>query len=982
MPRALLALILVLLALNGTARAAPAETAHEIAERVDSAYAAGERPLLSALRGTPYGPWVIAEELCFGAAHSAAHALAAEAADNPVHARLPAYVKWRIANAADSQVAARWRAIESIHRTATPAEILARMKAEEAPASGVMAARWRRLFARVLGEAKPPPAVRVAAHRQAGDACAKIGWHAGAMHEYAAGMYGAIGIRANEEALALAHALIPVAKEGQSADAELRGHAVAARALRALGRRSEALPHARARWGLASTTRRRRDALKALLLLEMETGTPYKPGRDLATLRALETELGNDVGVAVVDLRRAVDLADMGRLTEAVALIRDVVEYLDARGKPGHRRGAHLNAAHIALRLRDWARAREHVRKARVAGEGLGYNEGTLDVIEGTVDLMERRYDDAVAAFRKALPQLGRADLDERFSAHRNLAEALGAMGRLEEAEQTLAEARALLTENAPAIYRLHLASTLCTLRLLRGDVDGAIAAGEEAWRLRVPGSATASDALVTTRLAVAWWRKGDAARALELATEATQIVLDTSSTLPDRLGAQHRSELQRCFAWGIQAAASMKDVSRVFAFAEQERAVALRTRLVAGDLLHRALPDLEATEGQLVAAEARAVGAYRRAAASGDAERVRDAETGVGAARAALDAHRDRMHATRAVAAQVLHPRVDSLDEVRARLGDDEALVVYAAGAIDVYAVVATKDAARLVRLGRRGAIENVIRTAVLSDARLPAAKAVSSLVTALTKPLALPADVKRVRIVPTRAVATVPFAALWGGRVTRFIPSATVERVMAARTTAGGKRVLAVAGSRTVWGAPLLHAEAEARAVGDAVHVGKAATEERLRALLDKPERWRSIHLACHGMIDPTHPLRSALALEPTEGFDGLWTVSEILGTRVSADLVGLSSCSTALGRIFNQEGTLGFVHAFLVAGADRVLVSAWDVDDEATAALMKAFYAAWQKGAPSAQALRAAQAAVRAQPRWKHPAFWSAWQLWGLR
>jgi CHAT domain-containing protein len=105
-----------------------------------------------------------------------------------------------------------------------------------------------------------------------------------------------------------------------------------------------------------------------------------------------------------------------------------------------------------------------------------------------------------------------------------------------------------------------------------------------------------------------------------------------------------------------------------------------------------------------------------------------------------------------------------------------------------------------------------------------------------------------------------------------------------------------------------------------------------------------------------------------------------------RIPADLAVLSACETATGRSYGSEGIVGLVRAFMFAGAPRVICSLWDVDDDATQALMRAFYARWNpkdgsQGVPPAAALRAAQEEVRSDPRWKHPAYWAAWVLWGL-
>ena len=109
------------------------------------------------------------------------------------------------------------------------------------------------------------------------------------------------------------------------------------------------------------------------------------------------------------------------------------------------------------------------------------------------------------------------------------------------------------------------------------------------------------------------------------------------------------------------------------------------------------------------------------------------------------------------------------------------------------------------------------------------------------------------------------------------------------------------------------------------------------------------------------------------------------EILRMKVPADLVVLSACETARGKVFRSEGIVGLTRAFMIAGVPRVLCSLWKVDDEATKALMVKFYELWNPtsgdGLPAAEALRRAQEFVRGHKRWSHPRFWAAWVLWGL-
>jgi CHAT domain-containing protein len=100
-----------------------------------------------------------------------------------------------------------------------------------------------------------------------------------------------------------------------------------------------------------------------------------------------------------------------------------------------------------------------------------------------------------------------------------------------------------------------------------------------------------------------------------------------------------------------------------------------------------------------------------------------------------------------------------------------------------------------------------------------------------------------------------------------------------------------------------------------------------------------------------------------------------------KLSADLVVLSACITALGQEMKGEGLVGLVRGFMYAGAPRVLASLWKVDDEAAAELMARFYSnLLRKGLAPAAALRAAQAEMRTHKRWSSPYYWAAFVLQG--
>jgi len=86
--------------------------------------------------------------------------------------------------------------------------------------------------------------------------------------------------------------------------------------------------------------------------------------------------------------------------------------------------------------------------------------------------------------------------------------------------------------------------------------------------------------------------------------------------------------------------------------------------------------------------------------------------------------------------------------------------------------------------------------------------------------------------------------------------------------------------------------------------------------------------------------------------------------------------------LGKEIRGEGLVGLTRAFMHAGSARVLVSLWDVNDEATAELMRHFYSALlgpEKLSPAA-ALRRAQMSMVADKRWSAPYYWAGFILQG--
>jgi len=138
----------------------------------------------------------------------------------------------------------------------------------------------------------------------------------------------------------------------------------------------------------------------------------------------------------------------------------------------------------------------------------------------------------------------------------------------------------------------------------------------------------------------------------------------------------------------------------------------------------------------------------------------------------------------------------------------------------------------------------------------------------------------------------------------------------------------------------------------------MGEAATET---AFKKQPlANFRIIHIAAHAVAEPRFPERAALVLgfDPNSHEDGLLQAREIAGLQLNADLVTLSACDTAKGKLQGEEGNSSLVQAFLLAGAKSVVAALWEIDDKPTEALMKNFYGHLAHGMEKASALHQAK------------------------
>jgi CHAT domain-containing protein len=115
-----------------------------------------------------------------------------------------------------------------------------------------------------------------------------------------------------------------------------------------------------------------------------------------------------------------------------------------------------------------------------------------------------------------------------------------------------------------------------------------------------------------------------------------------------------------------------------------------------------------------------------------------------------------------------------------------------------------------------------------------------------------------------------------------------------------------------------------------------------------------------------------------------DGLLTASEAARLQLSADFVVLSACNTAASDGSpGGEGLSGLARSFFFAGARALLVSNWEVSDDASVELVRGTFGAFvgSGSRDRAAALASAMLKVRANAEWAAPRYWGAYVLVGV-
>ena len=183
-----------------------------------------------------------------------------------------------------------------------------------------------------------------------------------------------------------------------------------------------------------------------------------------------------------------------------------------------------------------------------------------------------------------------------------------------------------------------------------------------------------------------------------------------------------------------------------------------------------------------------------------------------------------------------------------------------------------------------------------------------------------------------------------------------------------------------------PLRFASREIGAIAGLIDPGFRRTVTRADATEDRVKRnsledYKVLHFATHSLLDEQVAAHSALVLTQDRGSgeDGFLQAREIYGLRLKADLVVLSACQTAAGKMEKGEGIQGLARAFFCAGSRSVVASLWNVNDASTARFMRTYYEYLTRGRTKQEALRLTKIKM-SRLRGSRPFHWAAFILIG--
>lgn len=333
-------------------------------------------------------------------------------------------------------------------------------------------------------------------------------------------------------------------------------------------------------------------------------------------------------------------------------------------------------------------------------------------------------------------------------------------------------------------------------------------------------------------------------------------------------------------------------------------------------------------------------------------------------------------------------------LRNVRSKLGADEAVLEYVAGEKRFYGVVITSQSARIVSLGERAAIEEKIDSYLAEIANMKGkTENGHALYAMLIEPVQELTSKSHLILIPDGRLNLLPWDALVDNANRYLVETKNISLAPSVSSAIllrnkppikAAKAILAVGGIPYDQSGPLLASNRgsypssgtlanlpgsrdevldAAKALGAHhaevdLQLGADGTKDAFEQAIHS--RYNIIHLAVHALADSKNPDHAALFLlaDKKSGTDGTLDSAEVLTLKIHANVVVLSACETAVGRLEGQEGIAALSRAFLLAGARTVISTLWTIDDTFSRFLMAQFYAGIANGQTTSVALRNAK------------------------
>jgi len=145
----------------------------------------------------------------------------------------------------------------------------------------------------------------------------------------------------------------------------------------------------------------------------------------------------------------------------------------------------------------------------------------------------------------------------------------------------------------------------------------------------------------------------------------------------------------------------------------------------------------------------------------------------------------------------------------------------------------------------------------------------------------------------------------------------------------------------------------------------------------LVNEMKNANILHCITHGIFNAKDPMQSCIFVENDNGNRTVKPIDLIDSNLSNLYMISLNACQTGINNLMPGSEPIGFLRSFLAAGTSHILLTEWEVDDKTTSNLFENFYSILSKKDAST-ALNEAKLAIK--EKYNHPYYWSGVTLYG--